>query len=809
MPRSLGMLKNYIKIAYRNLIKHKFYSLLNIFGLSLGIASCILIFAYIGHELSYDGYHKNADNIYRIVSKRTVSGQTSELAISPAPVGPTMVEELPEVKNAVRFSPTVKRIFAYQDKNYFQEGVLYVDLSIFDVFSFELIEGDPKTALEVPFTMVFTEKTAQKYFGGESPVGKIINWDNKYDYRVTGVVKDPPPNSHFTFNALASFSTFIKYDPRIGSWNGGSFQTYLLLQENTDIKKFEQKMKGFHGKHLGPALKERGIELEAYLQPLKSIHLHSNVQYELGDNSDIRLIYAFWAIAVIVLLIACINFMNLATARSAGRAKEVGMRKVLGAQRKNLIVQFLGESFVFALLSLVLAILLARLFLPYFSVLAGKDISLSTFEMPYVYAVLAAIVLFVGFVAGSYPAFFLSAFKPISVLRGHVPEGLKSSWFRSVLVVFQFVLSIILIICTIIVFNQHKYMQNKDLGFSKQNLLAVAVQNDEVRIGLESFKQELLNINGIESAGLSSMVPGEMYLFNIATYPEGYARDQMIRMDNFLVDYGFLDTFEIDVVEGRGFSKEIMMDFTDAVMINETASKSLGWNNLVGKTIEIPSDDGLVRKTVIGVFKDIHQRSLYSVVAPTVIQYIGTEGAIENRARRLTLRLNTDDISGIMKKIEQKWKDTFPNHPYYSFFLDEFFDSQHRAEGKLGSIFRAFSVLAVIIGCLGLFGLSSFLAEQRTKEIGIRKVLGSSVSSIVVLLCRKFFLLVAIANVLAWPVAFFTMNKWLQNFPYPVKIGISTFILTAIFTFVIALFTVGFQSIKAAHVNPVDSLRYE
>jgi len=803
------MFKNYLTIAYRNLAKHKFYSSINIFGLSLGIACCILIFAYIGYENSYDAYHKNADNIYRIVSKRTVSGQTSELARSQAPVGPTMVAELPEVKNAVRFSPTVKRVFAYQDKTFFEEGVLYVDQSVFDVFSFEMILGDPKTALEVPFTMVFTETTAQKYFGDENSVGKIVNWDNKFDYRVTGVVKDPPPNSHFTFNALASFATFIKYDPRIGSWNGGSFPTYLLLQENTDIERFQQKMNGFHEKHLGPALKERGIGLETYLQPLKKIHLHSHVLYELGDNSDIRLIYAFWAIAFIVLLIACINFMNLATARAASRTKEVGMRKVLGAQRTKLVVQFLGESFVFALFSFVLGLLLARLFLPYFSGLTGKAISLNAIANPGMYAVLVALVLFVGLVAGSYPAFFMSAFKPISALRGHVPAGSKSSWFRSVLVVFQFVLSIILIICTMIVFHQHKYMQNKNLGFNKQNLLAIAIQSDEVRIGLESFKQDLLNINGIESAGLSSMVPGEMYLFNFGTYPEGYAQDQMIRMDSFLVDYGFLDTFEIEVIQGRGFSKEITSDYTDAVMVNQTAAKNLGWNNPMGKTIEVPSDGIGVRKVVIGVFKDIHQRSLYSIVAPTIIQYIGLKGAIENRARRLTVRLKTDNIPGVMKKIEQMWKNTFPNHPYYSFFLDEFFDGQHQVEKKLGSIFRTFSLLAIIIGCLGLFGLASFTTEQRTKEIGIRKVLGSSVSSIVILLCRKFFFLVAIANVLAWPVAFFAMNKWLQNFPYPVKIGIGTFILTAGFAFVIALLTVGYQSIKAARANPVDSLRYE
>ncbi len=803
------MIKNYLKMAYRHIVKHKFYSAINVFGLSLGIACAILILAYIGYELSYDSYNKKADQIFRIVSKSTVSGQTSEMARSPAPVGPTMKDELPEVLDAVRFSPTVKRVFAYGDKTFFQEGVLYVDQSVFDVFSFEMIEGDPKTALEVPFTMVFTEKTALKYFGDENPVGKIVNWDNKFDYRVTGVVKDPPPNSHFTFNALASFSTFIKYDPRIGSWNGGSFQTYLLLQENIDLKEFERKMKEFHEKYLGAALRERGIGLETYLQPLKSIHLHSNVQYELGDNSDIKLIYAFWAIAVIVLLIACINFMNLATARSAGRAREVGMRKVLGARRTKLVTQFLGESFVFTLLSLGLAVLLARLLLPHFSRLVNKDIALDSFERSSVYAVLAGIVLFVGFVAGSYPAFFLSRFKPISALRGRVSEGSRSAGFRSILVVFQFTLSIVLIICTMTVYAQHKYMQNKDLGFDKHNLLSVAIQNDEVRMGLESFKQELLNINGIEKAGLSSMVPGEMYLFNIGTYPEGHARDQMVRMDYFLVDYGFLDTFAIEVIQGRGFSKEITTDHTGAVMINETGAKTLGWSDPVGKTIEMPSAEGTARQQVIGVFKDIHQRSLYSVVAPTVIQYIGLKGPIENRARRLTLRLKPGDISKTLGMIEQKWKETFPSHPYFSFFLDEFFDNQHLAEQKLGNIFRIFAVLAVVIGCLGLFGLSSFLAEQRTREIGIRKVLGSSVSSIVALLCRKFFLLVAIANVLAWPVAFFAMNKWLQNFPYPVKMGVGIFVITAVFAFFIALFTVGFQAVKAARANPVDSLRYE
>lgn len=804
------MFKNYLKIAYRNLIKHKSYSLINIFGLSLGITCCILILAYIGYELSYDSYHKNADSIYRIASKRTTMGRTQEFAVSPGPAGPTMIKDFPEVIDAVRFMPTVKRAFAYGDKKFFETGVLYADQSVFKVFSYELIEGDLETALEAPFTMVITLETAQKYFGNESPMGKIVKWDNNFDYRITGVVKSPPPNSHFTFNVLASFSTLIRYDPRLGSsWNT-SYQTYLLLQENTDPKELEQKMEGFNEKYLGPILKERGIELETYLQPLTSIHMHSHLERELGANSDIRIIYAFSAIAIVILLIACINFMNLSTARSAIRTKEIGLRKILGAERSKLVLQFLGESFIFAMISLVAAILMAQLLLPLFRNLANRDISIDYLQMPYLTAGLVGIVLFVGFVAGSYPAFFLSAFKPIAALRGNIQHSSKKSWFRSILVVFQFAVTTILIICTVIIFNQQKFMKNKDLGFNKKNLLVIAIQNKEVRSILESFKSELLKIKGVASTGASSMVPGEMYLFNSGIYPEGFSRDQQFRMDNFLVDQDFIETFEIETVKGRGFSKDIATDITDSVMINETAARKLGWDNPVGKTIEIVrSIDNPIKKTVIGVFRDIHQRSLYAVVEPTFIQYVSNEGPIENRARRLAVRLDTDDLPRTMKEIEQKWKEIYPDHPYYSFFLDDFFGSQHRAEERLGNLFRAFSVLAVLIGCVGLFGLASYMAEKRTKEIGIRKVLGSTVGSIVVLLCREFLLLIAFANGIAWPVAFYAMKKWLQNFPYPTSIQLSTFILTAFLTLIIASLTVSYQSVKAASANPVESLRYE
>jgi putative ABC transport system permease protein len=803
------LIPHYVKIAYRNLVKHRLFSLINVVGLSLGIAGCLLILTYIGYERSYDGYHRRASDIYRIASRTTASGQTTGSTRTPAPVGPTMVQDFPEVIDAVRFSPTVKRVFAFGDKNFFQDGVLYVDRSVFDVFSWELIEGDPATALEAPFTMVVTETTARKIFGDESPVGKFVKWDNKFDYRVTGVVKDPPSNSHFTFTVLASFATFIAYDPRIGAWDGGSFPTYLLLRDGTDPRAFEPKMKGFYEHYLGPRLKERGVELTTYLQPLRSIHLRSRLQGELGDNGDIRIVNTFGAIALLIVLIACINYMNLATARAAGRIQEVGVRKVLGAPRKDLVGQFLGESFVLALLSTIVAVLVARLALPYFAAVSGKALSFGAVPGPQLYAGLAAIVLVVGLVAGSYPAIFLSSFKPITALRNWARRGPRSALVRSGLVVFQFAASVLLVIGTIVILAQHRYLRTMDLGFDKSGVLAVALQNDEVRIGLESLKQELLTIPGVEHAGASSMVPGEMYLFNQATSPEGFPKDQTVRMDNFLVDDGFLETMGIAVVKGRPFSKDMAADFKSAVMINETAARRLGWDDPVGKTIEVPSGDGLARKSVIGVFRDIHQRSLYSAVAPTYIEYIGLEGAIENRARRLVLRLGTEDLPGTMALIERKWKEAFPHHPFYAFFIDEFFDAQHRAEGTLGSLFRTFALLAVGIGLLGLLGLVSFTTEQRTKEIGIRKVLGSTSEAIVVWLCRKFVLLVALANVLAWPVAFFVLRNWLQRFPYPVTLGAGPFVLTACGAFLAALLTVSVQTIRAARASPVDSLRYE
>jgi putative ABC transport system permease protein len=805
------MLRNFIKTACRNLVKHKAYSLINIVGLAVGITCGVLILAYVGYEFSYDGYHKNANRIYRVASKRTSMGTANAFATVPAPTGPTMVSDFPEVVGAVRFSPTVRRAFAYEDKVFFQEGVFYADRSVFDVFSFELVRGDSETALEAPFTMVLTERTSRKYFGDEDPVGKTVKWDNRFDYRVTGVVKDPPPNSHFTFTVLASFATFIKYDTRIGEWGGGSFATYIEFGENVDPQAFAKKLDGFGDRYLAPLFRDTGVELALFLQPLKSIHLHSKLQGELGANGDIRVVGALAAIALVILLVACVNFMNLATARSVERAREVGIRKVVGAGRRDLAFQFLGESYVYSLIALCVAVLAARLLLPYFGGLAGRSIPVGSLRTPLVIGGLAAIFVFVGLAAGSYPALFLSAFKPISVLRGNLTRGSRGARFRAALVVFQFAVTAVLIIATGAILSQMKYMRTKDLGFDKKDKLVLAVQNDDVRRGLEAFKTEVLRIPGVIGAGASSMVPGEMYLFNLPTFPEGHPRDQALRMDEFFVDDGFVGTLGIEVVKGRAFSRENLADRTDGLMINETAARRLQWDEPIGKTIELRAafSNDAVKKRVIGVFRDIHQRSLYAVIEPTLLEYVGTEGPIENRARRFILRLETEDLPRVTARIEQKWKDMFPGFPYYAFFLDEFYDGQHTAEARLGSIFKAFSVLAVLIGCVGLLGLASFASGQRTKEIGIRKVLGSSSGSIVVLLCREFVILVGVANALAWPIGYLAARSWLRNFPYAVGIGAGTFFLTAALTLVIASLSVGYRSLAAARANPVESLRYE
>lgn len=803
-----------LRIVFRNLIKNKSINWVNILGLAIGLASCILIFSYINFELSYDDYHENSNNIYRIDSRSISNERSTKTASCPLKYAPTLVSDFPDVIAATRFSRTVERSFSYKDNHFFQDGVIYTDQAVFKVFSFELISGNPETALKHPYTMVLTEETAIKYFGDENPLGKIIKWDNSANYTVTGVVKTLPLNSHFTFNVLASFSTFFRYDQQLENlWLEWFVPTYILLEDKADPKVFEGKLGGFKENHLGAILRANSAQLNNTLKPLKKIHLHSKLNEELGENGDIKTIYLLLSIAIGILLIASFNYMNLATASTYQRAKEVGVRKVNGANQYNIASQFFSETLIQVIIALLIAILLAQMLLQYFNFITHREISINYLNMPWLSAGIVGSVIFVLIVAGTYPSILISRINPINSLKGILITNSNKSLLRSILVVFQFVISICLIIFALIIYKQQKFMQNKELGFNKDNVLVVAIQNNDIRLSLETFKNELLSINGVQSVCGSSMVPGEMYLFNTGTYPEGSSKETEFKMRNFLVDDDFFNTFDIKIVKGRGFEKEITSDTEKAILINETAARVLEWEEPVGKTLEIASNFGsekaFKQKTIIGVFKDFHYQSLYSVIEPGFIGHVSNEGPIENRERRLSLRLKSDDFAKVIEAVEQKWEKYYPEIPFHYFYLNESYDSHHSGEKNLGQIIGSFSFIAILIACVGLFGLASFSVERRLKEIVIRKVFGASSNSTTWLLCTDYLRLILISNFIAWPLAYYLCIHWLKNFPYAVSINLFDFLLALIFSNSISFLVIIFNTLKASRKNPVEILKYE
>ena len=799
------MIKNYLKSALRNIKRHKGYAFINIAGLAIGMACCILILMYITAELSYDRYHEKADRIFRLGLDATMGGSTVVTPISNVPSALALVQDYPEVLDAVRIRTVSKRSVAYEDRVFYENGILYADNSIFQIFTFPLIKGDPQTALKRAYTIVLTRETAERYFGSENPVGKILNYNNQYDFTVTGVVENVPQNSHFTFDMLCSYETLYDLDREImEEWFNFMDYTYLLLPEGVDYRILENKFPALIEKYMGGMLKALGGEIKFFLQPLTSIHLHSNLENEIRANSSITHIYIFTAIGIFILCIACINFMNLATARSATRAKEVGLRKVVGAARKELILQFLGESLIYSIFSLAIAILLVRLAMPFAESLSGRNMSLNMAEMPWLVPSLIGLVLLVAFVAGSYPALFLSAFRPAQVLKGNLKAGSASSRLRSFLVVAQFIISISLIIGTGIILNQLRFMKNKNLGFEKENVIVIEVRDRSIRQSIESIKAEIRKIPGVLSVSSSSLVPGQEPSVQ-PFIPEGYTEKQAQLMEIFRVDHDFFPTLGMEIVQGRNFSPEYGTDSRSAVIINETAAKRYNWEDPIGKTIRVPSDE--VGKwetlTVVGVVRDFHRTSLHSVIAPQII------GNDPDSFDELAIKFNPENAATTLSLIREKWKEVDPTRPFEYLYLDGLIDRQYGAEERLSDIFSAFSVFAVFIACLGLFGMASFAAEQRTKEIGIRKVLGASVPGIVVLLSKDFLKLIIAANVIAWPLAYFGMSRWLQNFAYKSGIGVWIFFLTGIIAVGIALATVSYQSIKAALLNPVDAIKYE
>lgn len=819
------MFKNYIKIALRNLLKYKAYSLINISGLAIGMACCILILLFVQDELSYDKYHENADRIYRVTREWFNSDGSSSLHLGHVapPIAPLLKNDFPDIIHAVRILKGGTPLISYEDK-YFQENrFFFSDPELFDVFTLPFIKGDPKTALVNPNNVVLTEAMAQKYFGKEDPLGKVINFEIqgmvKTDFKVTGVMKEIPQNSHFHFDFLGSMKALEHAfgDAEFKNWGSNNYATYLLLSDGYPYKQLEAQFPAFIDKHYGGVIRQRtgqplvqapSIRNKLHLWKLTDIHLYSHLDSEIEPNGNITYVYIFSSVALFILLIACANFMNLATARSANRAKEVGMRKVVGADRMKLIMQFLSESVFLAIISLALAVILVELLLTWFSNFVGKELYLDFNVNISLLLGLLGIALFVGVVAGSYPAFFLSRFQPAMVLKGTQKSNSYKSNIRTALVVFQFAISIILIISMGVVYNQLEYFRNKNLGLNKEHVVVLPASSQMIQ-RYPGFKNRLLQHPNIVAVAGSKRVPsGRLLDSSGARIIDGEKSEPInFRIANVRVDHDFIETYGIKLAAGRNFSVEFPTDSTEAFILNETAVKKIGWKSpeeAIGK----PFGYGGRQGKIIGVVKDFHYESLHEPITPIVLLIYPSS------FNQISVRIRPDrpeDMAATLEFLNTLWQEYRPNFPFTYSFLDQRYAQLYQAEHKLGQIFVTFSLLAVFIGCLGLFGLASFTAEQRTKEIGIRKVLGASVSNVVILLTKEFTKLVLFATLVAWPISYYAMNRWLQDFAYRININgqLDTFILSAMLAFFIALVTVSFQAIKAALTNPVNALRYE
>ncbi len=807
-----AMYKNYIKIAWRNLIKKKAYSAINIFGLGLGIACCLLIFMFVKDELSYDTYHEKGDRIYRVIHGRNADNSEGKQSTETfwvwgnAPIGPALSNYFPEIDKVCQFSGRSDILLTHGDNMYQEDGVFFMDSTVFDVFSWKLLKGNPKTALTAPFSIVLTETTARKYFGDEDPLGKSLKGSEASgrgdagDYLVTGVMEDVPLNSHFRFNALLSMSTFKKSRPQIfDAWGYVDFYTYFLVNEKFDQQKFEEKIPAFLAKQTDDPNSKYSIAIE----PLKDVYLRTEAQRQPGETGSLSNIYVFSIIGLFILVIAMINFMNLSTARSLERSKEVGIRKSIGAARGSLISQFLGESLIVVSLSMIVAVLLMFFALPSMSDFTGKVFVIQNFITGQTILLIIGIMLLIGLVAGSYPSFVLSSFSPVMVLKGMAKSSKGGTYLRRVLVVFQFSLSIALIAGTIIVYFQMNHILDKDLGFDKERMLILDYNYDEaVNDKREVLKTEMEANPAILSAAFSRSVPGS-YFPNAGT--EIQTADGEMKMEVqpiFQVGMDFIPHYNLELVAGRSYSRDHPSDTLGGIVINEAAAKQYGYTNpadIVGKKYSQWGREG----EVIGVVKDFNFISLHRNIEPLTLP-------LEPYAcRYLSLKVKSENINETIKQVGEVWSQLAPHRPFLYSFLDDDFNRQYKTDFVFRKLFTTFSCLAILIACLGLLGLATYTAEQRTKEIGIRKVLGANVNNIVALLSKDFIVLVVIAMLIATPVAWYAMNKWLEGFAYRVEIQLWIFALAGLVALSIALFTISFQSIKSALMNPVTSLRSE
>jgi putative ABC transport system permease protein len=809
------MIRNYLKTAFRNLLRYKFISFINLFGLTVGLTCCLLILTYILNELSFDRYNKNANNIYR-VERTFLNPETGMLslelgAVAP-PFAPLLQNDFKEIKKITRFLNGGTSALRYGEKRFNEQNVYFADENLFDVFDVNVTRGNPSKALNDPYSIMFTEDVAKKYFGAEDPINKIIRLDNQFNFKVTGIYKPFPSNAHIhpaimlSFNTLKDTAIYGEQNLRT-NWGNNSFYTYLLLPPGYDPEKLEAQFPAFLNRHMkdggdGNFKPSDGTSLS--LRKLTDIHLYSHKDSEVEENGDIKRVYIFSAIALFILLIACINYMNLSTARSALRAKEIGVRKVIGARKPELIAQFLSESILICCIATILAFLITWLALPGLNKFSEQSLSINTFLKWQIILPLILVPFIVGILSGIYPALFLSSFKPIKVLKGILKVGEGNFSFRKVLVVTQFSISIILIISTAIVFQQLKYMQNKSLGFNREHIVTLN-NNAGLNNSFESFRTALLDNTNIKEVGRSSRIPSGRLLDAMGSKINNGDSLAPTKADIKYVraDEAFIPTYGMKMVAGRNFSKEYGMD-TSSFVINEAAVKVLGLKSnedAIGKPFTYGNRAG----HLIGVVNDFHFESLHQRILPIVLFTSTTQ----NSYGRISIKISGNNIPAALSHIEDTWKKFLPETPYDYTFLDERFADLYKAEQQQGSIFTIFSCIAIFIACLGLFGLSAFTITQRIKEIGIRKVLGASVGNIVGLLSKDFLKLVIIAAVIAYPLAWYAMDTWLQDFAYRINISWWVFLLAGIIAAVIAFATISLQAVKAALANPVKSLRTE
>ncbi len=801
------MFKNHFITAWRNLKKGKAYAALNILGLAVGMAVFILIMLFVRTELSYDRYHADAENIYRVIQEQpgnTYLG-SNLFAVTAGPMAPAMVRDFPEVRTAMRINRSREELIQIGGTPFIEKDIHWADPQIFDIFTFPLVRGDKATALKDPFSILFSERETRRLFGGTDPIGRTILYrdgDQAFEFKVTGVFRDIPSNSHFSPDVLAPFETMARIQKRdLTHWGNNSYHTYVLLKAGADPKALDAKLPAFLEKNAGGKIPAgKGQRSRYFLQPLTQIHLSSRVNFELSPTGDARFVLLFASIAVLVLIIACVNYMNLATARSLKRAKEVGLRKVVGAARGQIIRQFLGDALLLAFLALLLAVGIVLAALPAFRAFVARDIAFHPLRDMALMPGLLLLAAIVGAAAGSYPAFFVSSFQPISSLKGSGASKAKTRGLRNALIVFQFAASITLIICTVAVRSQLRFIRSLDMGFERDQIVVLSPRGG-INTNPEAFKAELRRNPAVLNVASSSDLPNSVSSSTIADWP-GRPEAAKIQIYVLDADYDFIDLYGLKLAQGRNFSRDFPSDEKGAFLINESAAKAIGWEDPIGRGFG-RGENQKASGTIVGVIRDFHMHSVHLPIMPLYIRLD------PSRSSDISVKIRGGNIPATLSFLGRTWERFAPEYPFAYAFFDEVFDRAYRVERRLGTMFGALAGLAIFIACLGLIGLASFTAEQKTKEVGIRKVLGASAAGIMALFSREFIKWVILANILAWPIGYLAMRTWLQQFAYRTSLTIPMFLGAGLSALLLAAVVVGVQTYRTAKANPADSIRYE